>query len=102
MDNISIKVGDILNIAGVQYEVQHISSCEDCCLCNTRQCSMLDPAITCGEKTYLGFKTVGYNLKSIFDHCMNNRKQYKNNPQVRDYNQQSNQSKQNNNQLCKV
>lgn len=78
MTNISIKVGDKLHIAGVDYEVQHILSCKDCCLCNTRQCVMLDPAITCGEKTHLGFKTIGYNLKPIFDRCINNRKQYKN------------------------
>lgn len=74
MNYVNIAIGDNLNIAGVQYEVQYISSCKDCCLCNTRQCVMLDPAISCGEKTHLGFKTIGYNLNQI---CNNNKNRNK-------------------------
>lgn len=65
MENVSIKNGDQLQIMGVQYEVVHIESCNDCSLKNSRSCSMLDPAITCGEKTHLGFKPVGFNSKTI-------------------------------------
>ena len=79
MDKTNIKINDKLHIAGVDYEVQHILSCNDCCLCNTRQCSMLDPSITCGEKTHLGFKTIGYNINKIYNNIKINRKQYKNN-----------------------
>lgn len=78
MENISIKVNDILTIAGVQYEVKYIESCNDCCLCNTRQCSMLDPAISCGEKTHLGFKVKGFNINKLFNQLTENQKKYKN------------------------
>lgn len=80
MENNSIKVGDNLIIAGVQYAIKHIETCKDCSLCNTRTCAMLDPAISCGEKTHLGFETVGFgkNIDTIYQFVKNNRKQYKN------------------------
>ena len=79
MENKSnIVIGDNLIIAGVQYEVKHIETCKDCCLNNSRICGLIDPSITCGEKTHLGFKTSGYDINKIFEFTKNNRKQYKN------------------------
>ncbi len=74
----NISVGDNLQIAGVQYVVKHIESCNDCCLNGSRVCGMLDPAITCGNKTHLGFKTIGFNptFNQINKQSSKNKKQY--------------------------
>lgn len=56
----NIKIGDNLQIAGVQYQVINVLSCKECCLFNTRSCGILDPAISCGSKTHLGFQPIGY------------------------------------------
>lgn len=61
----NITQGDVLQICGVAYRAKIISSCNDCCLSNTRACAMLDPAITCGEKSHIGFETIGFNPNPV-------------------------------------
>ena len=81
----NITTGDNLIIAGVQYEVKHIETCKDCCLNNSRICGLLDPSISCGEKTHLGFKTVGFNqlkFDQLWLNIKNRNKHKSNNSQI--------------------